>query len=209
MKTCLPLSSATSILTLFLLSSCATSPHPRPSASFQDDAERRRTANIYLGQRSLDEDDYSPVEDQLSLGFEYTSVDPDSTFGWEFGFFLSGDSETVSISGTPVELTGSTVELSGGVVKVFGELDSSVQPYIGGGLAWIAGEVEASALGSSSSVDDSTIAPYVHGGVTFTVNDQVTLGLDLRQMFAADVEYDGFESDLDYTMLSVVLGYSF
>ena len=83
-----------------LLSSCAA-----VSSTQTPDAPAERRANhvtVYLGQRSLDEDDWEPLEDQLMFGLEYGSERPSAAVGWELGFMASTDDG--AIVGSDAEL---------------------------------------------------------------------------------------------------------
>ena len=87
--------------------------------------------SIYLGQRNLDEDEWSPVDNQGMLGFEYVHEKMDSTVGIEVG--LMGSSDDSTIAGQDV--TVSTGELYVGFHKSWGE--DVVRPFLGGGVSLI------------------------------------------------------------------------
>jgi hypothetical protein len=180
---------------LLVLTSCAalqTAPAsaPHPSSTGHDNR-----FSIYLGGRSLDEDDYSPVEDQGMIGFEFVHEPPTSAIGFEVGIAGSGDEDGA--------VEASTGELYAGFRKTFG--DQAVHPYIGGGLAYIASEVEV----GGADDDDASAAAYVHGGVQFDITDAFFVGVDLRVLFGSDLEIGGVDTDADYGQLALVLGFAF
>ena len=175
---------------------------PAPAVAKVADAPANRLT-IYLGRRSLDDDDFwTPVEDQAVFAVEFAHEPEGSSIGWEIG--LAGSADDANVAGINVE--GTTGELYGGVVKSFQSPGSKLRPYIGGGLSYITAEVEA--LGAS--VDDSSIAAYVHGGAAVHLTEALFLGVDLRLLFGSDITLPGFvDSDVDYRQLAVFLGFGF
>lgn len=151
--------------------------------------------SLYLGQRSLDSTDWSPVEDQATFGIEFSQESTGSAIGWEVG--LAGSSDD---SGS---ITGSTGELYGGVRKSFGS--DTVRPYVGGGLSFI----NATAEVGSASEDDSSLAGYVHGGLQFLVSQTFAIGLDIRLLFGSSLTIAGFDTDADYGQAALTVGWRF
>lgn len=193
-------------LTLLALGACASTPSSR--AVPQEGGPDQRIG-LYLGQRSLDEDDWEPVEDQPSFAVEYSLEDPAAPIGWELGIAASKEDDDLVILNTDVDVEGTTQELYGGVRKSFGDPAGTVRPYIGGGLSLITAELEVSVPGDSESADDSSLAAYAHGGLTFDVTDSFFVGVDLRALVGSDLTIEGFDTDADYTQVAVVLGFSF
>lgn len=188
------------ILISVLCASCAATSSEPPRREAPQSVDNHQRVSIYLGQRELNEDDWAPLEDQLSFALEYAREESD-TMGWEIGLAGSGDSETVL--GIDLDVTMS--EFYGGVVRSFRSEDSSARPYIGGGLTFITAEIKA----PGTSVDDSVLAGYVHAGITVDVSDSFYVGLDIRKVLGADVEYFGAEGDADYLQAAVVFGWGF
>lgn len=158
---------------------------------------------VYLGQRSLDENDWAPIEDQAALQFEYSQESPDAAVGWEVGLGGSADSATIDVGFGPQDATLSTGELYGGVRKTFGS--GNVRPYVGGGLSFINLDVEL----DSASEDDNSLGMYLHGGVEFILGQSFALGLDLRALFGSDITIAGFSTDADYAQAALTLGWRF
>ena len=71
-----------------------------------------------------------------------------------------------------------TSELAVGVRKIW-DKDSTVHPFIGGGLVTITGKWEA-AWGSTVSEEDSATGVWLDGGVTFLLAPHFNMGLNLR-----------------------------
>lgn len=182
---------------LSMLAACATV--PSTSAVDADPESRSNRIGLYVGQRSLDEDEWEPVENQATFGIEYAHEKPDSA-GFEIGVMASGDED--DFAGLDIELN--TREIYAGIVKSF--RSEGIRPYLGGGLALIRADVEVSGIGDA---DDDSPAAYVHGGVAFDIPPSLFLGIDLRMLFGSDLEPAGVETDVDYAQLAFVLGFAF
>lgn len=181
---------------LSLLAACATVPS---AAVVQNNtAEHSDRIAMLLGVRALGKDDFEPVEKQGTIGFEFSHEKPDAAIGFEVGLQLSGDED----DNGGLDTEAGTGELYAGVRKSFG--DESVHPYIGGGIALIAAEVEA----NGSDDDDVSGAAYAHAGVAFDLAENFFIGLDARVLFGSDLELGGVDTDADYGQLAFVIGFA-
>jgi opacity protein-like surface antigen len=193
-----------------ILGSCASVPSPAqgpPTSTIV----RSSKFDVYVGVRSLDEHDWSPVEDQGTLGLEYIHEAPGSTVGFEIALFASGDTkDNVAIpGGGTVDVRGRTSELAVGIRKTFAPDGGGVHPYVGGGLAAIKAEFKGSAGGVSAEDDDGSAALYLHGGLDFDVGPSFFLGIDLRFLGGSDVTLFGANGSADYGQLALVIGWRF
>lgn len=182
-----------------LLTACAAVPYDAAQVPAPPHTRDNRVA-LYLGERSLDEDDYEPVEDQTTFGLEFVHEGYDSVVGVEVG--LMGSSDEATVLGFDVE--GRTNELYVGVHKSFGT--AVVKPYVGAGVAYIHSKVEVSGAGSD---DDSSPAFYAHAGLTIDVTEGFFLGLDARTLFGSNMTIAGVDTDANYTQFALVLGWAF
>lgn len=188
---------AVSIL-LLALASCAAA--PSPAVQEMTSAERANRISLYVGQRDLDHHDYDPVDDQGTVGLEYAHERPGSVVGFEVGAMGSRDDEHES----GLDFKGRTGEVYAGLRKSFGS--DVVRGYFGAGVSYIQSKVEVEGIGDD---DDTSLAGYVHGGITADVSSSMYLGLDLRFLFASDMTIAGVETDADYGQLALVLGFAF
>jgi len=163
-------------------------PGPAPHKS-----RTRRSINLFVGERELDDSAWKPVEDQESIGIDVEFESP-SAVGWEAGVFASDDS-----SGN---LDGSTLELFGGLHKSFAGTYARVRPYLAGGLSAVQSELE----GPGFSENDLCI--YLRAGVSIWITDMVSFGLDWRRLFGTRADLGSVE-DVDYQQFSLVLGFAF
>lgn len=197
-----------------VFASCAASPSRTETQSTADAESSSATSSsemhanrvvLYVGQRRLDKDDYEPVEEQLTVGIEFSQERPGNAFGWEIGIAGSGDEAEIG----PIDFSVATGEIYVGARKTFGT--SRVRPYIGAGLSVIYAEarVEGGLPEQNETEDDVSAAIYAHGGLTVDLSSSFFLGLDLRGLFGSDLEFSGLSTDADYGQLAFVLGWSF
>jgi len=159
--------------------------------------------SVLIGQRSLDEHDWEPLEDQPCLGVEFSSESSGAWVGWEIGFAASTDDDNV----LGIDFEGTTTELFGGVKKTFGESTAAVRPYVGAGVAVINADLEGEFMGLSASDDDTGVGGYAHGGFFWVVTGTFSVGLDARILAGTDIELFGVEGDADYFQIAFVLGW--
>ena len=164
---------------------------------------------MLLGGRSFDEDDWEPVEDQGVIGLEVNVGKTGSFVSGEFGIaYSSEDDDAFDPILGQVDLTAEFLEVYGGVR--FSPPTGDIRPYLGVGVSLINADLEVDVpfVGSASD-DDTSAAGYIHGGVLFLVGGSFELGLDLRYLFASDLEFGGVSGDADYLQLAFVFGFKF
>jgi opacity protein-like surface antigen len=192
------------LVTCTSTSSTVQNPPPPPSEY------RSSKIDLYLGGRSLDQGDWSPVEDQVVIGVEFVHEGHDAPVGFEVAFFYSEDSQdNVSSPAGPIDVTGETEEISAGIRKTFLKDDSRFHPYIGGGLSAIRAKFKGESPTGSGSDDDTSAAFYLHGGVDFDLGPAFLLGADLRYLGASDITLFGANGNADYLQFAIVLGVRF
>ena len=157
---------------------------------------------LLVGQRSLDSDDFEPVDDQPLCGVELSDGGEDANIGYEFGVTVSSDSQDVFFSGLGVtEVTGTMAELYIGVRKEFPS--HGVRPFMAAGLSAARGELEV----GPNSADDTIFGFYVHGGLIFPVSDVLSIVADLRARFGEEFEVNGVEGDGDFVTIGFGLAF--
>lgn len=169
-------------------------------------ADEIRVLSLRAGMRQFDEDDWSPVEDQVAFGLDFALQPASAPVGFELGLSYSSEDDDVFVPtiGT-VDVDTEFVELYAGVHKSFAA--ASVRPAVGAGLTMISGEVEVSGPGGSGSDDDEAFGFYLHGGIGVPIGDTFEVGVDLRAVLGAELEIAGVDVDADYTQASLFLGW--
>ncbi len=158
-------------------------------------------ANFVLGGRAFDENDWEPVDEHGVFGVTVDFGQDDWPINLAAGFMASGSEEDEGV----FDLTATVAELSFGVLKTWKE--GSVRPFVGGGLAAVAAELEIEGPGGDVSADDTSGAIYAQGGVYWRIGSRFNIGGDVRVLFGSDFEEDGVEADADYFQIGLLLGW--
>ena len=157
--------------------------------------------NFFLGQKTLDSEDWDFLDKQPEFGVLVDFKQQDWPVSIAIDFLGSADDGTES--GVFVE--GQTSEINLGVRKIWGVAGSSIRPYIGGGLALINAEIKATGF-TSVSDDDSGTGVWFGGGIYWTLGQSFNIGLDLRYS-QADVTLFGTDGEAGGTHAGLMLGY--
>ncbi len=181
------------------LDSCASTQNPPPPTDLTTAVHTNRIS-LYAGKRDLDKDEYDPVDRQNMIGLEYVREEPGSPIGFEVG--TMGSEKKAHESGFDVK--GRTGEIYAGLHKGFG-LDV-VRGYVGAGVSYIQSKVDVEGIGNA---DDTSLAGYIHGGVTADLGTSAYIGVDLRFLFGSSMTIAGASTDANYGQLALVLGVAF
>jgi len=200
------------------LGACA-SVNPGPRATPAQGVEPRdHRIEIVLGQRDLG-DDFEPVEEQFTVGLDYSRMFGDGRFAWSVGASYSNDEKIGNSVSLPIQtigpaggvgvqffdITGTLIQVDVGARVFLTSPDARVRPYVGAGLAFVQAETE----GDGSSGDDSSFGGLLRGGVDFRVTEALYLGLEARSLLGTDFDLNGNNLDADYTQFGAVLGFAF
>lgn len=157
--------------------------------------------NFFLGQKTLDKDNWEPAEKQAEFG---VLVDfKQSQWPVSIAIDLLASLDEVTIGGVNVE--ASTTEFDVGVRKIWEVAGSSIRPYIGGGIAFVGAEIKETSF-TNISVDDNGTGIWLNGGIYWTLGKNFNLGLDLRYS-QANVTFIGEDVKAGGTHAGVILGY--
>lgn len=163
--------------------------------------------NFFIGAKVLDEDDWSPIEEQTEFGILLdfkkdhwpVSIAIDVLHSWDDAFVHD------PFTGSSFKFEGNTTEINLGLRKIWDHFPI-IRPYIGGGLAIINAEAKGSVLGIRVSDDDTSSGIWLNGGIYWTLANVFNVGLDFRYskaevtVFDVDVEAGGGHAGL-------ILGY--
>lgn len=183
-------------LSLLALAPAHGTPSPTPALTPEEYELSHQQITFYLGGRTLDEQDFEPVERHGVFGIEYSDQPEGSAVGFEVGLQLSYDED--DFGGADVE--AALGEVYGGVCKRFGS--GRLRPVLGGGLSLLTAMIDVGGFDDH----DSSLAGYVHGGLGLAVGSNLSLGLDARYLFGSELDFGGAEGDADYFQLALFLG---
>ena len=157
--------------------------------------------NFLLGTKSLDSNDWGSLDEQAAFGILVDFKQKNWPISMAIDLLGSYDEET--ISGTKFE--GSTSEFDIGIRKIWEVSGSSIRPFIGGGIAFIRGEIKASAF-NTVTFDDNGTGIWLNGGVYWTLGQHFNLGLQARYS-QAEITILGVDGEAGGTHAGIMLGY--
>lgn len=160
--------------------------------------------NFTLGSRTLDENDFEPVDTQTFIGAEVDFAISDWPINLAGGIYRSTKSD--SIGSADVEAT--ITEVSFGAMKTW-DVMGNMHPFVGGGLSMVQVEAEADAGGVSTSDDDTGTAFYAEGGVYWRLGSAMNLGAHGRFNRGSSHDIGGGDIDSDYFQIGVLAGFAF
>lgn len=158
--------------------------------------------NFSLGQRSLNESDLEPVDEQPFVGVTADFKMEDWPIDLAGGLYRSTKEESVG----SLDVRATITELSFGVMKTW-NVSGNMHPFAGGGLALVNVEAEVGSPFGSVDDDDNSTALYAEGGVYWRVGSMLNLGVHGRFNKASDVSVGGGEIDSDYFQVGVLAGF--
>jgi outer membrane protein W len=95
------------------------------------------------------------------------------------------------------------------VRKTF-SLGKRVHPYFALGPELVHGSYQLSQNGTAQPLhSDTGLGLYGRAGVYFDLGEHWSLGLDLHELFFANADLSGVDSDFDDRQLALTIGYSF
>jgi hypothetical protein len=156
--------------------------------------------NVFLGQKFLASADWDPVQQQPEFGAIMSFGNSDWPVLIAVDVMTSAKKVDVRGQfGSWATRTAATIEGAFGARKIWNLGDT--HPYVGGGIALISArekfEFESAGI-TFADADDTSIGPWVSGGVFWRLGNRFNLGFDVRYSTAnVDLEFDGsfFVSD--------------
>jgi hypothetical protein len=165
--------------------------------------------NLFLGAKILD-DDWEPIDEHAEVGVLLDLKHKKIPLSIALDLFYSEKDKDIGVAvldfGTfDTKVEAQTIEVNIGVRKIW-ENFTYVRPFIGGGLAFIGAEFEASALGQSVSVDDEGIGAWIDLGIYVTLSQQFNIGIDARWS-KAEVDLFGVDGEAGGWHIGALIGY--
>lgn len=161
--------------------------------------------NVLLGQKSLEEDDWKPLEKQLEFAVEGDFKEKSWPVSITIGIVGTADKETITLYSYDIEMEGTTSEINLGIKKIF-DNSGIIRPFIGGGLSLISAEIKATAEGVSVSTDDTGTGFWLSGGVYWTFDNHFNLGAEVKYS-RAEGTFGDVDADMGGTHLGALIGY--
>lgn len=158
--------------------------------------------NGTIGSRSLDEDEWEPLDRQPTIGVLADFQIGQTPLYIATGFQVSADDDEVAPG---VDATAAVVDLSAGLKLM--STQGVLRPYVGLGIASVGVAVELDGAGVDEDDDDQSFGAYFGGGAILRIGRHFNLGADLRWIRGTDIELFEAETDADSFVASVLIGY--
>ena len=163
-------------------------------------AQAEGNFSLFLGSKTLDEQEWEPVHEQAEVGFLFDYKFDGMPIHFAIDYLSSEDTSTLG----GISFTGETTELDIGVRKYFEIENPKLHPYVGGGIAFI--EATFSGLGLSDT--DSATGTWFNAGIRYDVTESFHIGAEFRSS-SADVTLFGVNADAGGGHFGFIAGLSF
>lgn len=166
--------------------------------------------NFFLGTKTLEEDDWEPVEEQTEGGVLIDFKQKD----WPVSIaivILASSEEQTGLYYDPfvgyyyVTFEGETRELDFGIRKIW-DRSPSLRPFIGLGITYVEAKARVNAFGISAFGEGDGTGFWIGGGVYWTIGKNFNLGLDVR-LSQAEVTINNVEGEAGGTHAGLLIGY--
>lgn len=156
---------------------------------------------VHFGQRSIDSNEFTPVDDPWSFGVDLAIKPGDMPIAVEFGTLLAGR-------------TNAGVDLALGELYLGGRLyllpGYRLRPFVSGGGTLMTAELSQGGF----ATNETSTGFYLRAGAMLAVTDFFSIGADYRWVLGTeyDLEFAGLggpDSDLDYGQWSAGLMFHF
>lgn len=158
--------------------------------------------NLLFGTKGLDDVYWYPVEKQGEFGVMLDFKQEAWPFSIAIDMLGSGADDT----STGFYVEGRTSEFDLGVRKIFELPDSTIRPFIGGGLAMVSAEYTVGLGGLAVTDSDAGVGIWLNGGVYWTLAQSFNLGFQVRTS-SGDVTLYGVEGSAGGGHAGFMVGY--
>lgn len=154
--------------------------------------------NFFVGEKSFDEDDWQPLENQTEGGVKVDFKKKKWPVSIALGLMAATKDEDKDGKS---HVSTSSYELDFGVKKIWGD-HSRFRPFIAGGVAMI--DFKSTMKGVSDN--SNALGFWIEGGVYWTLINRFNLGLNAR-FSKAEAQLFDVEKELGGEHLGVLIGY--
>jgi len=162
-----------------------------------------------IGQTYL-EDFWEPIDEPASFGVEVDFAPATSPVHVALGMNGGADSQSIPgvLFGQTGKVTAGFLEFSAGFVW-HPVKKAVVRPYLGAGVLRIFTGIGRDSDFWSGGESDQSFGFYGNAGVFFKVGDSFNIGIDGRIVRGTSITLAGFEGDIDYGQVNLLIGFSF
>ena len=138
---------------------------------------------VLTGGKLLDDSDWPDLGKHFSMGY-ISDMKEDS---WPISVALDLIDTGGKHDHDGMEDLGHTTEVYLGVRKIFVNQHQKMQPYIGGGIAFMSAELEYEV---ETKEDDSAVGGWIGAGTYYSIHPRFVLGLDVRYSYGEVTLFD-------------------
>lgn len=158
---------------------------------------------VLVGDKSLDSD-WENDDSMNTVGFMFTYIPPSLPVGVALDFYGSGNENNAN----GVKTEAAVGELNLGLRWQASTLADSFIPYLGGGISFVAAELQTLDSDSKTINDDHGSGYWVGGGVDYFLADHWSAGFDVHYS-SVDLTLDDEVRDAGGFTWGATLGYHF
>lgn len=162
--------------------------------------------SVLYGKKSLDSNDWDPVDEQTEIGFGVTYQQAGWPLAMVISYLSSDDTYTETFLGETFKVKGETKEVGFGVRKNVTE--DKAKFFIEGGLASISAKFSVSDSTDSISDSDSAMGFWFGAGLDMRVADAVSIGALVRMSNASVTLFD-VDGEAGGTHFNIFAAYHF
>lgn len=140
----------------------------------------------YIGLKNLNSSDWPDLDTHFAMGVIF-DIKKDS---WPISIALDIFDTGGKHEHDGMEDLGHTTEFQLGVRKIFMKKDSNIQPYFGGGAAFMYAEQEYEVNNTITKQDDGDVGVWLGAGMYYEINPRFVLGLDVRYSYGEVTLFD-------------------
>ena len=183
-------------------------------STFSDDFSEKKletSFNAYFGQKYLDEDDWAPTDELLTVGVGMDIGFSNSPFRFHVSYLSSeSDTEVIPAGYDTLTVKTETSELRIGG-KYIVDSEGSISPYLGAGAVLVSAETMA----TGADFEGDSVGGWVSAGLNWNINQTFHLGFEGSYSFA-EVDINETTTDIEVAsaeagglQLALVLGLTF
>jgi hypothetical protein len=159
-----------------------------------------------LSGRSLDQDLWSPVEDQWGFGgtvdFGEKGLPLHFAFGLHGGVGAEDNADPVGS-----DFVSTMTELSFGATWAM-QSQGRMRGYVGGGVSFVGARLDVDTIGGDVHDSDDSIGGWIEAGMAWRLGSHFSLGFAGRGLLGTDITLFGVNGDADYFEFGPLLGWS-
>jgi len=170
-------------------------------AAFSQTGAWKSNVNLILGAKSLDTDDWAPVESQSEYGISIEMKKEGWPLSAAIDILVSGDKQD-NDGGISTEAYTSEIDI--GVKKIW-DVSKRFHPYIGGGFGTISAELTTKLANVKVDDEDSSVGYWFSGGMYMTFWNIMNAGFEARYS-SAKVTIGSVDGDAGGAHYGIILG---